>query len=79
MVLIVTKEINFMGSFAYGPNGENFARACEFVNSGKINVRPLITNLLDLSDPDSAFKTSEAGGKTIKVMFKLPDLAAATL
>lgn len=79
MVLVVTKEINFMGSFAFGQNGEDFALAAELVNSGKINVRPLITNLVDLNDPDGAFKTSESGGKTIKVMFKLPELASPSL
>ncbi|KAI9023912.1 chaperonin 10-like protein [Hyaloraphidium curvatum] len=75
MVQIVTKEISYLGSFAYGPNGEDFARAAELVNSGKANVKPLITDLVTLDDVDGAFKKSEAGGNTVKVMFRLPEEA----
>lgn len=74
-VLIVTREINFVGSFAFGKNGEDFALAASLVNSGKINVKPLITDLVNIGDYEEAFEKSEKGGSTIKVMFKLPQEA----
>lgn len=78
IVTIVMKEINFLGSFGYGPEGAAYARCVELVNSGKINVKPLITDLVGLEDVDGAFRQSEKGGSTIKVMFRLPDESALT-
>jgi threonine dehydrogenase-like Zn-dependent dehydrogenase len=77
MVLIITKEINFNGSFAFGPNGEDFKRAAEMVNTGVAKVRGLITDLVGLEDVVGAFAKSEKGGETVKVMFKLPESGEA--
>lgn len=45
----------------------------EFLSSGKIDVKPLITHRFGFSEQEviEAFETSAGGGSAIKVMFNL--------
>ncbi|KAL2550317.1 Sorbitol dehydrogenase [Forsythia ovata] len=64
------REIDVIGIFRY----KNTWPLCiEFLRSGKIDVKPLITHRYGFSqkEVEEAFETSAHGGKAIKVMFNL--------
>ncbi|CAA3024381.1 sorbitol dehydrogenase [Olea europaea subsp. europaea] len=64
------REIDLIGIFRY----KNTWPLCiEFLRSGKIDVKPLITHRYGFSqeEVEAAFVTSAHGGKAIKVMFNL--------
>ncbi|RYR56352.1 hypothetical protein Ahy_A05g022070 isoform C [Arachis hypogaea] len=63
-------EVDVIGIFRY----KNTWPLClEFLRSGKIDVKPLITHRYGFSqkEVEEAFETSAAGGNAIKVMFNL--------
>lgn len=64
---LLDKELDFKGSYCYGGHGTDYPRAFEMINERKVDVRPLITDLVGLEDVDAAFRKSAAGGDTIKV------------
>lgn len=64
------REVDVIGVFRY----KNTWPLClEFLSSGKIDVKPLITHRFGFSqkDVEDAFETSARGGDAIKVMFNL--------
>lgn len=64
------REVDVIGVFRY----KNTWPLClEFLTSGKIDVKPLITHRFEFSqkDVEAAFETSARGGNAIKVMFNL--------
>ncbi|KAF3795622.1 Sorbitol dehydrogenase [Nymphaea thermarum] len=64
------REVDVIGVFRY----KNTWPLCiEFLRSGKIDVKPLITHRFGFSQQDieEAFETSAKGGSAIKVMFNL--------
>ncbi|GAB4826031.1 hypothetical protein Ancab_008900 [Ancistrocladus abbreviatus] len=64
------REIDVIGVFRY----KNTWPLClEFLSSGKIDVKPLITHRFGFSqkEVEQAFETSARGGTAIKVMFNL--------
>lgn len=64
------REVDVIGIFRY----KNTWPLClEFIRSGKINVKPLITHRFGFSqqEVEEAFETSARGGTAIKVMFNL--------
>ncbi|GAB2265277.1 hypothetical protein Dimus_000344 [Dionaea muscipula] len=64
------REVDVIGVFRY----KNTWPLClEFISSGKINVKPLITHRYGFSQSEieEAFETSANGGTAIKVMFNL--------
>ncbi|CAN6481153.1 unnamed protein product [Victoria cruziana] len=64
------REVDVIGVFRY----KNTWPLCiEFLKSGKIDVKPLITHRFGFSqkDVEEAFETSAKGGNAIKVMFNL--------
>ncbi|CAK9318310.1 unnamed protein product [Citrullus colocynthis] len=64
------REVDVIGVFRY----KNTWPLClEFIRSGKINVKPLITHRFGFSqkEVEDAFETSAGGGNAIKVMFNL--------
>ncbi|XP_022984439.1 sorbitol dehydrogenase [Cucurbita maxima] len=64
------REVDVIGVFRY----KNTWPLClEFIRSGKINVKPLITHRFGFSqkEVEDAFETSACGGNAIKVMFNL--------
>ncbi|KAF8379401.1 hypothetical protein HHK36_028836 [Tetracentron sinense] len=64
------REVDVIGIFRY----KNTWPLClEFLSSGKIDVKPLITHRFGFSqkDVEEAFETSARGGNAIKVMFNL--------
>ncbi|KAG5533746.1 hypothetical protein RHGRI_027809 [Rhododendron griersonianum] len=64
------REVDVIGIFRY----KNTWPLCiEFITSGKIDVKPLITHRFGFSqkEVEEAFETSARGGTAIKVMFNL--------
>ncbi|XVF50759.1 hypothetical protein PTKIN_Ptkin04bG0129000 [Pterospermum kingtungense] len=64
------REVDIIGIFRY----KNTWPLClEFLRSGKIDVKPLITHRFGFSqkEVEDAFETSARGGNAIKVMFNL--------
>lgn len=64
------REVDVVGIFRY----KNTWPLClEFLRSGKIDVKPLITHRFGFSqkEVEEAFETSARGGNAIKVMFNL--------
>ncbi|CAM8976425.1 unnamed protein product [Rhodiola kirilowii] len=64
------REVDVIGIFRY----KNTWPLClEFIRSGKIDVKPLITHRFGFSqkEVEDAFETSARGGNAIKVMFNL--------
>nr|DAD48042.1 TPA_asm: hypothetical protein HUJ06_017979 [Nelumbo nucifera] len=64
------REVDIIGIFRY----KNTWPLClEFLRSGKIDVKPLITHRFGFSqkEVEEAFETSARGGNAIKVMFNL--------
>lgn len=67
---ISCREVDVIGIFRY----KNTWPLClEFIRSGKIDVKPLITHRFGFSqsEVEEAFETSARGGNAIKVMFNL--------
>ncbi|KAI6672287.1 hypothetical protein NL676_000193 [Syzygium grande] len=64
------REVDVIGIFRY----KNTWPLClEFLRSGKVDVKPLITHRFEFSQKgvEDAFETSARGGNAIKVMFNL--------
>ncbi|XP_030934920.1 sorbitol dehydrogenase-like [Quercus lobata] len=64
------REVDVVGIFRY----KNTWPLClEFISSGKIDMKPLITHRFGFSqkEVEEAFETSAGGGNAIKVMFNL--------
>ena len=64
------REVDIIGVFRY----KNTWPLClDFISSGKIDVKPLITHRFGFSqkEVEEAFETSARGGDAIKVMFNL--------
>ncbi|KAI9039252.1 NAD(P)-dependent alcohol dehydrogenase [Aspergillus affinis] len=64
-----TKELNVKGSFRYGSG--DYKLAVDLVASGKVNVKELITGVVQFEDAENAFKEVKAG-KGIKTLIAGP-------
>ncbi|KAG4128774.1 hypothetical protein ERO13_D09G040200v2 [Gossypium hirsutum] len=64
------REVDVIGIFRYR---NTWPLCIEFLRSGKIDVKPLITHRFGFSqkEVEEAFETSAGGGSAIKVMFNL--------
>ncbi|OMO85981.1 Alcohol dehydrogenase superfamily, zinc-type [Corchorus capsularis] len=64
------REVDVIGIFRYR---NTWPLCIEFLRTGKIDVKPLITHRFGFSQKDieAAFQTSAGGGNAIKVMFNL--------
>lgn len=64
------REVDVIGVFRYM---NTWPLCLEFLRSGKIDVKPLITHRFGFSqkEVEEAFETSARGGTAIKVMFNL--------
>lgn len=60
-----TKELNIKGSFRYGSG--DYKLAVELIESGKINVKELVTGVVKFTDAENAFIDVKAG-KGIKTL-----------
>ncbi|KDR83630.1 hypothetical protein GALMADRAFT_235925 [Galerina marginata CBS 339.88] len=57
--LLMTKELNYKGSFRYGPG--DYPLAISMVASGKIDLKPLVTHRFNFDEAIVAFKATKAG------------------
>ena len=62
--MIVTKEIQVKGSFRFDTE---FALAVDLIGSGRINVAPLLSNTLPLSEARKAFELASDKSQSMKV------------
>jgi 2-desacetyl-2-hydroxyethyl bacteriochlorophyllide A dehydrogenase len=66
---IVTRELQIRGSYAYAQ--DDFRRALSYIINRKIDVKPLITNILPLEKTKEGFEMiHEKKGKALKVIVK---------
>ncbi|KAJ8451714.1 hypothetical protein Cgig2_018348 [Carnegiea gigantea] len=65
-----SREVDVLGVFRYK---NTWPQCLQFLSSGKIDVKPLITHRFGFSqkEVEEAFETSARGGNAIKVMFNL--------
>ncbi|KAJ2920157.1 hypothetical protein MD484_g351, partial [Candolleomyces efflorescens] len=56
---IITKELQFKGSFRYGPG--DYPLAISLVAAGKVDLKPLVTHRFKFDDALVAFKATKAG------------------
>lgn len=61
---LVAKEITLTGSFRFH---HEFAEAVDLINSGAINVKPIITETFDVADAQKAIETACNRDKSVKV------------
>jgi D-xylulose reductase len=64
------KEVTAKGSFRYGAG--DYALAIELVAQGKVDVKKLISGVVDFKDAESAFKKVKEG-EVIKILIKGPN------
>jgi len=77
ITMLLIKELNFKGSFRYGPG--DYPLSIALVSQGKIDLKPLVTHRFPFTEATSAFKTTRAGksedGKgVIKAIISGPDV-----
>jgi D-xylulose reductase len=70
IMALCIKEITVKGSFRYGSG--DYKLAVEFVGSGKIDVKALISREVGFEEAEEAFKDVK-GGKGIKMLIKGPN------
>jgi 2-desacetyl-2-hydroxyethyl bacteriochlorophyllide A dehydrogenase len=68
MTLLVAKEIHLIGSLAYGTE---FAQALDLIASGAIDVSPLVTHQMALTDIEQAFIQQGKVDEAIKVILTI--------
>ncbi|KAK0468221.1 xylitol dehydrogenase [Desarmillaria tabescens] len=78
MSMLYNKELNYKGSFRYGPG--DYPLAIQLVAQGKIDLKPLVTHRFSFQDALVAFNTTKAGksadGKgVIKAIISGPDIS----
>ncbi|KAJ2930239.1 hypothetical protein H1R20_g6909, partial [Candolleomyces eurysporus] len=56
---VITKELQFKGSFRYGPG--DYPLAISLVAAGKVDLKPLVTHRFKFDDALVAFKATKAG------------------
>lgn len=61
---LVAKEITITGSFRFH---YEFAQAVELINTGAINVKPIITDTFDMADAQKAIEIARDRNKSVKV------------
>jgi D-xylulose reductase len=70
IMALCIKEVTCKGSFRYGSG--DYKLALEFVSSGKVDVKKLITETVKFEDAEQAFKDVK-GGKGIKMLIAGPN------
>ncbi len=65
---VVRKHVAVYGSWTW--TGDDYRRAIELVESGKVQRGPLISHVLDLEDAPEAFAVQDRPDAAIKVMLK---------
>ncbi|KAE9969345.1 hypothetical protein EG328_006935 [Venturia inaequalis] len=69
IMAMCAKELNVKGSFRYGSG--DYALAVDLIESGRLNVKELISRKVKFEDAEEAFKDVKAG-KGIKILIEGP-------
>ena len=64
MAQVTAKELQFVGSFRFH---EEFPLAVEIMQSGRVNLKPLITHTVPLDDVESGFRIANDRDQAMKV------------
>jgi L-idonate 5-dehydrogenase len=64
MTQLVAKEVDLRGTFRFHPE---FANAVQFLNSGLINGKPVITGILPMDKAVDAFELASDKSQSLKV------------
>lgn len=67
MMQLTAKELDLRGSFRFH---EEFATGIAAMQSGRINVKPLITHEIDLADAETAFRLASDRSRAIKAQIR---------
>ncbi|EJD35299.1 xylitol dehydrogenase [Auricularia subglabra TFB-10046 SS5] len=59
VTVLLVKEVNFKGSFRYGPG--DYPLAIDLVSQGRIDLKPLVTHRFAFEDAGLAFQTTKKG------------------
>jgi L-idonate 5-dehydrogenase len=62
--MVVAKEIEMKGTFRFH---EEFGLAVDFINKGRVDLKPLLTATFPLSEAVTAFETAADRTKSMKV------------
>jgi L-idonate 5-dehydrogenase len=62
--MVVAKEIEMKGTFRFH---EEFGLAVDFINKGRVNLKPLLTGTFPLNEAVTAFETAADRTKSMKV------------
>ena len=62
--MIVAKEIEIRGSFRFH---EEFALAVDLINNRRVDLKPLLTEVLPLKDAEKAFQLAGDRARAMKV------------
>lgn len=63
MMMLTAKELDLRGSFRFH---EEFAKSVELMQSGQIDVKPLISHTVDLADAETAFEIANDRSQAMK-------------
>ncbi|MCA0996203.1 L-idonate 5-dehydrogenase [Alloyangia pacifica] len=69
MTVIVSKELRLMGSFRFDPE---FATAARLIDSGRLDVKPLLTGVLPVAQAQEAFELAADKTRAMKVQIAFP-------
>lgn len=70
MTVIVAKELRLMGSFRFDPE---FATAARLIDSGRLDVKPLLTGVLPVAQAQEAFELAADKSRAMKVQIAFPE------
>lgn len=70
IMALCLKEVTAKGSFRYGPG--DYKLAIDLVATGKVNVKPLISEVVSFGEAEAAFKKVKEG-KVIKILIAGPN------
>jgi D-xylulose reductase len=76
IMALCLKEVTAKGSFRYGPG--DYALAIDLVGSGKVDVKKLVTGVVEFKNAEEAFKKVKEG-EAIKILIAGPNEKTASL
>jgi D-xylulose reductase len=76
IMALCLKEVTAKGSFRYGPG--DYKLAIDLVGSGKVDVKKLVTGVVEFKQAEEAFKKVKEG-EAIKILIAGPNEKSAQI